>query len=552
VTRPAGWAARAAALAATFLVACTADGGRVAGPRATADGSALPSPTLPTIAATPDQTVFRPGADVLRVAIPEPATLDPMLVQDPGSVLIARQLYEGLTRWDPESQSVVPGAAESWEVQRGGRRFVFRLRPGMTFHDGSPVTAADFQFAFNRIARRASGSDLAYTLERVRGFIEVNQLGSAQSLEGLEARGPLTLVVTLDRPFVELPHVLTHPGLVPVPREAVDDLDTFVTSPVGNGPFEIAEPWAPGGEILLRSFDGYWSAPTLDGIRFIPFADAAQSWLLFRQGELDVSEVPVGQIEEAAAEYGERGYRPLLNASYYGFNLTRSPLRDIRVRRAVGFAVDRARIANDIYKGTMVPPRGIVPAGTPGFEDDLCGTFCNYDPDRAAAIVDRLPARKRRLALDFTRGRPHGRVARFVAEDLRAAGFEVRVRGFGFDHYLRRLRDGHQGVYRLGWIAEYPTPDVFLNSLFASESPDNHSGFSDDKVDRLLRRAHRTGDRDDRLEAYRRAERSLLRRAAIVPIGSFEIHWAIQPYVANLEFDVTGGFDALGVTLGDR
>src|SRR5918996_5104249 len=205
------WAAGLAVLAC--LTACTG-GGSVPGARATATaGTGTETGSAETAKGTPGEQTPRPGvfeadSDVLDVAISEPATLDPMRIRDPGSVLVSRQLYEGLTRWDPVQEEVVPAAAEGWKVTERGRKFTFELRADMTFHDGSPVVAGDFVFAFDRIARRRNASEIAYALEQVRGFPAVNQ-GTAKHLVGLSAPNRRTLVVRLSEPLLDFPAVLT-------------------------------------------------------------------------------------------------------------------------------------------------------------------------------------------------------------------------------------------------------------------------------------------------------------------------------------------------------
>ncbi|HLL49710.1 MAG TPA: ABC transporter substrate-binding protein, partial [Thermomicrobiales bacterium] len=167
---------------------CVSDPGAATGdedPLTASEPAASVRPSTMSSQQPPDSP--SPGAPpgdeaILTVAIGEPATLDPMLVGDPGSVLVARQLFEGLTRWDPRRKRVAPAAAQSWKVGDGGRRFTFRLRPDMAFHDGAPVTAHDFRFALDRIASRRNASDIAYTLARVRGFTAVNQLGIRRHL----------------------------------------------------------------------------------------------------------------------------------------------------------------------------------------------------------------------------------------------------------------------------------------------------------------------------------------------------------------------------------
>ncbi|MGH2693668.1 MAG: ABC transporter substrate-binding protein [Actinomycetota bacterium] len=474
-----------------------------------------------------------------------------MRIQDPGSVLLARQLYEGLTRWDPALEEVAPAAARSWRVGDGGRTFVFKLRPGMTFHDGSRVTSADFRFAFDRIALKANASDLAYTLELVEGFTEVNQLGGRRHLSGIETPNELTLVIRLSEPFYELPKVLTHPGLVPVPKRAVEDLDTFLGAPVGNGPFRIAERWAVGQEVILEAFPGFIDTPELDGIRFVPYPDAAASWLEFLDGGLHVAEVPAGQLEAAADEFGEEGFTPLLAGYYYGLHVGSENLRDLRLRRAIARGVDRATIASTIYRGTMVEPRGIVPGGMPSFQENICLVACSYKPEVARKLARGVPRSRRVVTISYNNDPPHGRVADLVARDVRAAGIRVRLEGYRFDRYLKRLRGGKQSVYRLGWIAEYPSPDAFLYALFHSDSPDNHSGFSSRRVDRLLDRARAEVSEGKRSLLYRQAEKAIMRRLPIVPIGSFLSHWAAHPQVRNIRFDAMGGFDAVGVALAE-
>jgi oligopeptide transport system substrate-binding protein len=548
------WAAGLAVLAS--LTACTG-GSSVPGARATATAgtgtetdSGDPAEGTPG-APTPTPGVFEADSDVLDVAISEPATLDPMRIRDPGSVLVARQLYEGLTRWDPVREEVVPAAAERWKVTRGGRTFTFKLQAGMSFHDGSPVSAKDFVFAFDRIARRRNASEIAYALEQVRGFGAVNQQGTAKHLAGLSARDRRTLVVELSEPLRDFPAVLTHPSLVPVPKEAVEDIDEFLSEPVGNGPFQMARPWSPGSPVILESFSGYMEAPELDGIRFIPYPDAAASWLQFLDRDLDVAEVPSGQVQQAEREFGTQGFKPLLAGYYYGINLRAGALDDIRLRKAINKAIDREAIASTIYKGTMVPPRGIVPEGMPGFEENICSSLCNYSTRAASRLVSRLRPRERRLTLEYTKGDPHKQVASFVRKNLQQIGLDVKVKGFPFPDFLRHLERGSEGAYRLGWIAEFPVPDVFLSTLFGSVSPENHSGFRSRKIDGVLDKAHAERDQEKRVRLYRRAERMILEQAPLVPIGSFVTRWAAQPIVQDIAFDVMGGFDAADVSLDE-
>lgn len=552
-TSPAARAAAVTLASIVLLAGCTGDDE----PSAEAQASPSEQPTAiitppgDGLGASPSPTepIFEDENRVLRVAIREPSTLDPMRIQDPGSVLIARQLFEGLTRWDQATESVQPAAAEAWKISDGGKTFTFKLRDGMTFHDGTPVTAADFEFAFDRITLKASGSDVAYLLELVQGFDQVNQLGDAKQLKGVSAPNDKTLVIKLTEPYRNFPAVLTNPSLVPAPKQAVKNLDEFLLSPVGNGPFQVAKSFEIGQPVVLEAFDDFYEPASIEGVRFIPYSDAADSWPGFVDGELDVAEVPTSEIDLAAEAFGEDGYVPLLVGAYYGFNLDSKQLDNKKLRVAINRAIDRSTIADEIYKGTLEAPRGIVPSGMPGFEDTACNSLCDYSLQDARELVRKLPKKQRAVALEYTTEAPQRKVARAIAQDLEAAGLDVKLEALKFTKFLKVLSRGDHSMYRLGWIAEYPDPDVFLSALFETASPDNHSGLASNKVDKLLTEARSAKSDAARSRLYQKAEKAVLKAAPIAPLGGFVMHWVAQPDVAEITFDVLGGFDANTIEL---
>ena len=542
--------------------ACTESSStRAEGPQATvsAPGSASPeatSTTSPSVSPSESEVVtpitgknpFEETDNIVSIAMKDPATLDPMLIGDAGSTLVARQLYDGLTRWDTNKNQVVPAVAQSWKVQAKGAKYTFELRPGLTFHDGSAVTADSFVFAFDRIAKRKSASELAYLLRRVVGFDEVNKVGRTDHLEGLKAPDDRTLVIELTEPDQDFPAVLTHPGLVPLSRDAVANADEFLRNPVGNGPFQMAQPWDVGGEIFLEAFNGAPQKPQVDGLRLIPYPEAAASWLDFIGGQLDISETPAGQIEDAGAQFGKEGFKPLMNGYSFGLNLKSKNLQNPTLRRAINMAIGRATIAEVVYNGIMELPRGIVPPGVPGFQKDLCKEQCSFDPKAARRLANRVPARARNVTLEFPDEAPHPEVARLIRRALGRVGIEVTLAPLKFKDFFDLLQADEHSMYRLTWIAEYHSPDAYLGALFESDSPNNHSGFSSKKVDSLLEKARAEPKPKKRLKLYAKVEVEILKSSPIVPIGYFTVHWSAQDGVEGLNVDSTGGFDAVALT----
>ncbi|HVF11626.1 MAG TPA: ABC transporter substrate-binding protein, partial [Actinomycetota bacterium] len=177
--------------------------------------------------------------DSLRIAIRQPSTLDPASLRDPAGLLIARQIFEPLVRIDNKTLEIKPALARSWQSLDGGTRYVFKLR-NARFHNGRNVTSEDVRFALNRLARKDTGSEVAFLLETVVGFPAVNGTGTATELEGVKSLDEKTLEIRLSIPWVEFPYVLSHPSTTPIPRQEFEANPAgFKDAPIGSGPYLV-------------------------------------------------------------------------------------------------------------------------------------------------------------------------------------------------------------------------------------------------------------------------------------------------------------------------
>jgi oligopeptide transport system substrate-binding protein len=187
----------------------------------------------------------------------------------------------------------------------------------------------------------------------------------------------------------------------------------------------------------------------------------------------------------------------------------------------------------------------------PGFSNDACKTLCETSRSASKKLLRKVKGSKK-VTIDYPKEKPHGEVAESVAKDLRKVGLKVKLNDYRLKAFLSALQDGTQKMYRLTWIAEYPSPDAYLSALFESSSPDNDLNYSSKKVDKVLATARAKSNPKKRLKLYKRAEKLILADAPIVPIGYFTMHWAAQSRVVGLEFDATGGFDAAGISLAEQ
>ena len=488
------------------------------------------------------------GPSVLRIAITSLPAADPRALETPDGLFLASLIFDGLVEYEHDSLGAVPAAAARWEMLDAGRVFVFDLREGMQFHDGTPVRAQDFVAAWNRLADPFRPSPFAFLLERVEGFREYNVTLDQDHISGVIARDVRTLEVRLTGPWPDFVSLLAHPALSPVPESS--SFPGYSARPLGNGPFQLAGELAPGAPIALTAFSGYYGpAPGAAGLELSVYADPEAAWPDFLAGDLDVSPIPAGLIPEAEAQFGAGGLVTLARLVHCGFNLKNPRFRDPSLRRAVGLAIDRDKLVARVYGPVAVPAQGVVPPTIPGYVRGACGARCHRDPAQASALVAGLPRRSRAFALDYASSPVGDRLARELSAQLAAVGLEVRPRAHQEEQYRALLERDGQGFFCLVSVADYPRQQALLEPLLLSTSPDNHTGVRDARLDRLLERARAARVPRDRERLYLEAERRGLSLAPLVPLAWFRSRLAAGPEVEGLAVNPLGGFDAAALSL---
>jgi oligopeptide transport system substrate-binding protein len=461
----------------------------------------------------------------------------------PDSLLLGSQVFDGLVSYDPTTLEPIPAAAERWEMEEGGRRFVFHLRAGATFHDGSPVRAQDFAFAWNRLADPVAGRPFAFLLEHVEGFTEFQERPRVTGLAGVDPRNGLTLEVTLDRPWPDFPLLASHPALSPVPPGA--DEAGFASQPVGNGPYRVAAPLVPGSPLTLEANETYYGTPpAVRSAEVVLFEEPQLAWPDFLSGELDVAPVPPPLLAEAQGRFGSHGVVILARLLYCGLNQSDPRFQDRRLRQALSLALDRDRIAAEVYGELGAPAGSIVPPTIPGHRADVCADRCMHDVARAGRLAAEVPRRDRTITLDYLSGVAGGRLADLVTEQLAAVGITVTPRPHDQAALEALLRDGGQELVCLVWVADFPNQQAFLEPLLESGSADNHVRVEDSDLNAVLERARTAPEPGVRSEAYVEAERLALEQMYVVPVAWFRSNLAVQPGVGGFVLDAMGRYDA--------
>lgn len=459
--------------------------------------------------------------------VSDPVSLDPAQLQESQGIEVGKQIFDGLMDNDPKTMELVPAMAESYEVNEDATVFTFRLKKGVKFHNGRECTAQDFVYSWNRVCDPATASEVAYHMSAIKGFKEFNEEKTATSLEGVKALDDYTLEITLSYPYADFVYHTAHPVFSPIPKEVVEQYgsENFSEHPVGTGPFKFVS-WTHEQQIVVEKFEDYYgkNKPHLDQVVFKVYQDEETAYQDFKAGALHDAQIPQGQFETAAAEYGERAiFKPMLGIYYYGFNMNVAPWKDNKaLRQAFNYAVDRETLCNVVMEGQRVPATGIVPPGIPGYQTKAMEY--TYDPEKAKQLLEEagypngqgLPE----LTLGYNTGVGHDVIAQFIQANLKDVGVSFKIEGYEWGTYLDLIQGEQITFFRLGWLADYPIMDNFLYPLFYSENAgvDNMTQYKNPEVDELLLKARSTPDEDERLELYRQAEKLILEDAPIIPL----------------------------------
>ena len=489
---------------------------------------------------------------VLQVGVVGLPSLDPAEARDPKAVMVVDQLYDTLVR-DGGDLVPAPELARAFEANAAQTAFTFHLAPGLHFDDGSPLTSTDVKFTLERIARKGSDSPLVAQLESVTGFAAWHSAGTATGLSGVETPDPSTVVVRLDKPFSSFPAVLGHPGFGIVPKAAVERLgDAFRRTPVGSGPFKRVDSPAPG-RLSLRKVANRIPQPRVDGIDFVDFKDTDSAYAALQAKSIDVAPVPAAESGKGEAMF-TKALPPYLGVVFYGLNVKSPDLADPRFRQAIALAIDRKQIVDDVYQRTVGLATGLVADGVPRRDGNACGDRCRHDPDRARALLaEAFPDGKiPEVSIDHDDDATQAAVAAKIKTDLDTVGIPCVLRPHPFADYGKFLVSGQQELFRLGWIADYPSADAFLTPLFLSTSPDNLTGLSNPEIDQTLTAARAEGDPAKRLSLYLKAEQLVLDQYVVVPVGQLESRLVAGARVKGFDLDPLGTFDGVAVSVSSK
>jgi len=497
-----------------------------------------------TRTSTPSISV--PDQDTLILRDSDPSTLDPALARETGSVGYIMQIFSGLVAFD-ENMNLVPDIAGSWETDNTKTVYTFHLREGVTFHDERPVTAADFKYSWERACDPATGSQTAGTyLNDIVGATEM-LAGNAEEMTSVQVVDDHTLQVTIDQPRAYFLSKLAQPVAFVVDRRNVESGTDWWREPNGTGPFKL-NGWESGELLLLERNDLYYRDQAK--VSYVAFLlSGGYSTQMYELDQIDVTGISIYDLERVMDPtnrlHSQLAIFPEHNITYLGFNTTKPPFNDVRVRQAFCQAVDKDRVASQVLLNSVDAAHGIVPPGMMGYDAGFKGL--TYDVAAAKALLAEAGYGPGGNPLKVVVNIPGsgGELPTYLTAVLyqwqENLGAEVEVRQLDGDAYFDRLDEEKDDVFFYGWSADYPDPQDFLDVLFRSGSVNNVGGYNDAAYDALLDQAAVEPDAGVRAGLYLQAEVKLISEdTACLPLWFGKSYVLIKPHVKGYTISPLG------------
>ena len=495
-------------------------------------------------AAIPPDTPLAAKQEMSRNNGPEPESLDPALAESANAENILADLFEGLSAIDKHGK-VVPGAAESWR-QVNATTWAFKLRQGMQWSDGTPVTADDFVYGWRRLvdpknAAALGSAEGAYVLNGVaitQGKKPVTELG-------VRAVDPLTLEVKTPGPIPYLLLLLAQSYFSPQPRAIVEKFGRDWTKPgnlVGNGAY-VLKHWQVNSKVVVEKNPRYWDAAnmTLTRVTYLAVEDGNADLKLYQSGENDMMrQVPPGSFESLKAQYPKEMHNSeAIGLRFYALNNTDPLLKDVRVRKALSMVIDRDILSKKVTADGREPVYGLLLKTTEGVEP-LAYDWASWPMNKRVAEARRLLADAgvppgTVLKLAYNSSDYHKKMAIFMASEWKTKlGLDTEMDSMEFKVLLRRRHTADYQIARSGAFPGYPDASGLL-ALVQCGSDANDNKSCNRQADDLIEQAKATSEPAKRRALMTQATRLEMDDYPLIPLLQYSVPRLVKPWI--------GGYD---------
>ena len=493
---------------------------------------------------------------IVSIGTPEPKHLIPSSSTEEGGSNVMHALFAGLVEWDRNLQPVEL-AAESI-TSPDNKVWTIKLKAGWKFHNGETVTADSYINAWNAGAWGPNAHDGNYYFAKIVGYDAMNprdakQQPTAKKLVGLVKKDDLTFEVTLADPYVNFKTMLGYTVFFPLPRVAFRNVDNneldpaFEEAPIGQGPFRMKGKWQHDQIVQTVRYDDYAGPvkPKIAGVDYKIYQQVTTEYQDLLAGQLDiVTYIPVENVAGARADLGDRYKQsPGSTIQVLAFPTFDRHFSKVDIRRAISMAIDRDEIVRTIFSNSQTPLRGFVAPLMPGSRPDSCGEACQFNPQKARALFESAGGASAvggRIEIAYNADGGHKPVTDAMCNQIRSA-LGVECVGNPQPKFAEMLTKAEHkepmGMFRMGWIADYPVIENYLGPLYSTHGSSNYYGYSNPEFDRLLVAGDRAATPDAALVYYHQAEDLLVRDLPVIPLRNMPNNFGHSARIANVDLD---------------
>jgi len=463
-----------------------------------------------------------------------PANLDPRVGIDAFSERVDNLIFDDLlSRGD--DLNVAPGLAERWEIP-DPLTYVFHLHRGARFHDGRPLTSRDVKWTFDSL---------------LQGKIRSTKAAVYKFVDHLDAPDDGTIIFHMKESDASLLWNLSDGAIGIVPYGSGDEITLH---PIGSGPFKFVSA-ETDREVVLERNDDYWGEKAkLARVRFAVVPDETTEALELRKGSGDVmiNSITPDTVVTLARDRNlevERGAGTRL--AYLGFNLRDAILKDVRVRQAIAYGLDRRPMIEYLWRGEAEPARSVLPTQSWAYNPEV--PDYQHDPEKAKQLLDAAgyPAVNGvRFHITMkTSTDPNTRLmVAVMQQQLRDVGIVLDIRSFEFATFFSDVQHGAFQMYGLRWIGGNEDPDIFEYAFHSSKFPPNGANrdyYSNPRVDALIDQARREIDPKARKPLYAEVQSILAQELPYIDLWYLDNVLVHTKRVRNLKLNPAGNYDFL-------
>jgi peptide/nickel transport system substrate-binding protein len=464
-----------------------------------------------------------------------PTNLDPRVGIDGQSERIDELLFDALLTRD-DHFNVQPGLAERWEIP-DPLTYVFHLHAGVKFHDGRPLTSLDVKWTFDSL---------------LQGKLRSTKTSTYRYVDRIDAPDDFTVVFHLKEPFAALLWNLSEGAIGIVPEGSLDEM---TRQPIGTGPFKFVSAETDKDVILARN-DNYWGArPHLARVRFDVVPDATTQALELRKGSADLtinSPMPpdaIVTLERDPSLIVQRGAGTRL--AYLAFNLRDPILKDVRVRQAIAYALDRRPMIEYLWRNQVQAASSILPRQSWAYNGDV--QRYDYDPGKARQLLDAagypsVNGVRFHLTMKTSTNEDTRLMVAVMQQQLRQVGIALDIRTFESATFMADVVSGAFQLYSLRWIGGNEDPDIFDTAFHSRNFPPagrNRSFYSNPRVDSLIDQARRETDQDVRKKLYAEIQEILAKDVPSVNLWYLNNVLVHTRRVRDVTLNPSGNYDFL-------